>query len=116
MPGPLETHGSIEVFCSRADVPASRRSMFSFDSIIAGERLALCFHSDEDMRPPYSLKLRAPNGALIIDRILRELPTGLPQSAPPIEFIASAPGAYAIEVRELSGTSWGTATLTVASS
>lgn len=89
--------------------------MFSFDSIFAGERLALCFHIDEDARPPYSLKVRAPNGGLILDRILREIPTGLPQSAPPIEFIASAPGPYAIEVRELSGPSWGTAILTVTS-
>lgn len=87
--------------------------MFTFDDIAAGERLSLCFHADEDTRPPYSLKLRAPTGALIIDRILRELPTGLPQSAPPIEFIASVPGVYSIEVRELSGGSWGTATLTV---
>ena len=113
MAGPLETHGSIEVFCSRADAPPSRRSMFSFDSVSAGERLALCFHADEDTSPPYALKLRGPNGAVIIDRILRELPTGLPQSSPPIEFIASVAGSYAIEVRELSGTAWGTATLCV---
>ena len=32
-----------------------------------------------------------------------ELPTGLPQSAPPVEFIPSHRGEYSIEVREIRG-------------
>ena len=113
MPGPLETNGSIEVFCARADAPPSRRSMFVFDSLVAGERLSLCFNPGDDTRPPYALRIRSPQGALIIDRIMRELPTGLPQSAPPVEFIPSVPGTYTIEVRALQGGAWGTATLAV---
>ncbi len=114
MSGPLDTQGSIEVFCSRADAPPSRRSYYAFDAIVAGERLSLCFNPGDDCKPPYSLRIRSPTGALIVDRILRELPTGLPQSAPAIEFIVSAPGSYAIEVRALQGPAWGTATLRIA--
>jgi hypothetical protein len=44
---------------------------------------------------------------------LRELPTGKPQSAPPVEFIPSQKGEYQVEVKELRGKQRGQATLTV---
>jgi hypothetical protein len=112
MAGPVESSGPIETFCHLADAPSSRRSTFSFDSVSAGDRVALCFAAN-DATPPYSLKVRAPNGALILDRLVRDLPTGLPQSEPPIEFLVSARGQYVIELRELQGTQWGKALLSV---
>jgi hypothetical protein len=111
MSGPINNSGSIEAFCQTADQPVSRRSLF-FDEIHVGDRVLLCFAGD-DTKPPYSLKIRAPSGALILERMIRELPTGRPQSEPPIEFVVSAKGAYLIEVKEVRGTNWGKATLTV---
>jgi len=74
--------------------------------------VALCFVADGSS-PPYSLRIRSPNGALVIDRLLRELPTGLPQAEPPIEFVVSNSGAYAIELKEIRGPQWCKATLQV---
>ncbi len=112
MAGPLESSGSIETFCHLAEAPSSRRSTFSFDAISAGDRVAICFAS-QDGAPPYNLKVRAPNGALVMDRLVRELPTGLPQSEPAIEFVVSVRGRYAIEIREIQGSQWGKALLSV---
>ena len=50
---------------------------------------------------------------MVVDRILRDLPTGLPQSEPPIELVVSLRGNYAIEIREVRGNLWGKATLRV---
>jgi len=36
-------------------------------------------------------------GKTIVERVLRELPTGQPQSAPPITFTVSSPGEYKVE-------------------
>jgi hypothetical protein len=112
MAGPVESSGPIETFCHLADAPSSRRSTFSFDAVSAGDRVAVCFAA-QDTNPPYALKVRAPNGALIVDRLIRDLPTGLPQSEPPIEFLVSARGKYTIELRELQGAQWGKALLSV---
>lgn len=112
MAGPIECHGAIETFCHQADAPSSRRSTFSFDSITAGDRVAICFAA-EDGKPPYALSIKAPNGSTILSRIVRELPTGLPQSEPAIEFVVSVRGSYTIEIREVQGSQWGKATLRV---
>mgnify|MGYP001172374897 CR=1 FL=1 len=112
MPGPIESSGSIETFCHLSDAPSSRRSTFSFDAVAAGDRVAICFAA-QDGNPPFALKVKAPNGALMLDRIVRELPTGLPQSEPPVEFVVSVRGRYTIEIREIQGTQWGRAFLSV---
>lgn len=111
MAGAVENHGSIEAFCQTAESNTTRRSMF-FDEIHVGDRVSLCFGGD-DTKPPYSLKIRAPGGSVVIERMIRELPTGRPQSEPPIEFVVSSRGAYLIEIKEVRGTNWGKATLNV---
>ncbi len=113
MAGPVDTSGPIETFCHKADAPSSRRSTLSFDDVTIGDRVALHFFAGGDGTPPFSLKIRAPTGAMVVDRILRDLPTGLPQSEPPIELVVSLRGNYAIEIREVRGNLWGKATLRV---
>ena len=65
------------------------------------------------MEPPFNLKVRSPVGKVILERVLRELPTGKPQSAPAITFAAVAAGAYKVEIVQLYGKSRGDATLNV---
>jgi hypothetical protein len=112
MAGPIENSGSIVAFCQTADAPVSRRSLF-FDEIHSGDRVLLCFGADDDAKPPYSVRIRSPSGALILDRMMRALPTGLPQSEPALEFVVSTRGDYVIEIRESRGKNWGRATLHV---
>ncbi len=112
MAGLLECTGPIEAFCQRADMPSSRRSLHSMDEIEVGDRVLLCFVGD-DGKPPYSLKIRSPSGALMVDKIVRELPTGRPQSEPPVELLLLARGEYVIEIREVRGQSWGRAVLRI---
>ena len=63
-----------------------------FGGISVGDRLALLFVPDGADTPPYSLKIRSPSGALVLDTLVRAAPTGAPQSPPPIEFIVDAKG------------------------
>ena len=113
MAGPVETSGSIETFCQRADTGhVSRGSAYSFDRIMVGDRVAICF-AGEDTKPPYALRVRGPAGNVVLERLLRELPTGLPQSEPPVHFVVSAPGVYVIEIREHTGQAWGRAQVRV---
>jgi hypothetical protein len=115
MAGSIDSTGPIETFCQRADeAPVSRRSSLMFDPICVGDRVLLCFGAYDSGGAPYSLKIRGPSGAVVLDRIIRELPTGMPQSEPPVELVVSSRGDYAIEIREVRGTNWGKATLHVA--
>ncbi len=113
MAGPVETSGSIETFAQRADGYVARGSAYSFDEISVGDRVALCFAAGDDAEAPFSLRIRGPNGALILDRILRELPTGLPQSEPPVTFVVSSAGAYQVEIHAKGQRTWGKATMRV---
>src|SRR5262249_7299011 len=72
--------------------------------------IKLNFHA-EDADPPFTLKIKSPSGSVIVDRVIRELPTGLPQSAPPVTFTPSSAGEYKIEIKQLSGKQQGTAVL-----
>jgi hypothetical protein len=96
----VESSGDIETF-SKAD-PVS-----------AGDTVSLIFRSDEEANPPFTLRIKSPAGKVILERVLRELPTGRPQSAPPIQFTASAAGDYRIEIWQLYGKSRGDAILHV---
>jgi hypothetical protein len=83
------------------------------DPARVGELVKLVFRSDDEAEPPFNVKIKSPAGKVIVERILRELPTGKPQSAPPVEFTASAPGAYKIEIKQLYGKQAGRATLNI---
>ena len=101
MAGRIDSHGDIE-------------TLFYGDNLAGvGDRVYLVFRAIDDPEPPIGVTIQSPNGQKILDRVLRELPTGLPQSAPPVEFVPLAKGLYQIEVKELKGPQRGTAVLRV---
>jgi hypothetical protein len=77
------------------------------------ESVKLVFTAEEEVDPPFVLKIKSPSGGVIMERVLRELPTGKPQSAPPIEFTPSAAGEYKIEIKQIKGKKQGDAILRV---
>ena len=83
------------------------------DPVTAGDLVKLVFRSDDDAAPPFNLRIKSPSGKVILERVLRELPTGKPQSAPAVTFTPSAPGDYKIEIWQLYGKQRGDAVLHV---
>lgn len=83
------------------------------DPVHIGDTVKLVFRAEEDYEPPFTVKIKSPSGKVILERVLRELPTGKPQSAPPLAFSVSAPGDYKIEITRLYGKQRGDALLRV---
>jgi hypothetical protein len=108
----IEMSGEIEIFCYPSGV-SLRQSVPYFDAVTVGDRLWLVFSPGDGASAPFGLKIFSPSGANILDSILRDLPTGLPQSPPPIEFVVSAKGVYRIEIREMRGRQRGEAKVRV---
>jgi hypothetical protein len=96
----IESVGDIETICKT-------------DPAHAGEEIKLIFRAEEDAEPPFNLKIKSPSGKVIIERVIRDLPTGRPQSAPPVTFTASAPGEYKVEIKQLYGKQKGDALLRI---
>ncbi len=111
MAAPIESSGDIEIFCHPTSA-SSRGSVPHFEKINAGARLALLFVPGETT-PPYALKIFSPSGTNIVDQLVRDPPTGSPQSPPPIEFVVSTNGVYRIEIRSLNGRQRGDAKVRV---
>ncbi len=103
----FELSGEIEIFCYPTGV-GTLTSIPFFDAVTIGDRLSLVFTPPDSSKPPYSLKVFSPSGANILESIVRDLPTGTPQSPPPIEFVVSAKGVYRVEIREQRGRTHGT--------
>jgi hypothetical protein len=97
----IESKGDIESICQSAG------------ALNAGDTAQLVFRTWDDASPPFTLKIRDPEGKTVLDRVIRELPTGQPQSAPPIAFLVRDKGAYQIAIKELYGKKEGVATLRV---
>lgn len=112
MPGPIDSSGEIETMVQTDAAPGSRRTI-TFEAIVVGDRVGLVFSPRDEPTPPYALTIRAPSGKLIVDRVIRELPTGEPQSGPPVEFVASTRGEYQLNIRELRGAQKGEARIVV---
>ncbi len=100
MPRTVENTGDIETICQT-------------DPARAGELVKLVFRSDDDAAPPFTIKVKSPTGKVIVERVLRELPTTRPQSAPPVTFTPSAPGEYKVEITQLYGKQRGDAILRI---
>jgi hypothetical protein len=83
------------------------------DPARVGAVVKLVFRSDDEADPPFSVRIKSPTGKVIIERLLRDLPTDRPQSPPPIEFTAAQSGAYSVEIWQLYGKQRGKATLHV---
>lgn len=88
-------------------------SITQTDPVHVGDTVKLVFRSDDDAEPPFTVRVKAPGGKVIAERVLRELPTGKPQSAPPVTFNVAASGVYKIEVIQLYGKVRGDAVLKV---
>ncbi len=97
----IESTGDIESICE------------SVDGLGNGDTARLVFRTWDDASPPFTVKVRGPDGKLVLDRVIRELPTGQPQSAPPVTFAVRATGNYKISIKELYGKKEGLATLTI---
>lgn len=108
----IESSGDIEVTAALTSATAHPGNQI-FGAISPGDRVYLVFTPIDATAPPYGIKIVSPSGSTIMDTILRDLPTGLPQSPPPVEFVSSAKGTYRIEIREMKGRQRGTATLKV---
>lgn len=100
MSATVKSTGDIESICQQKQLGA-------------GGTAELVFRSWDDISPPFTVKVRGPAGKIILDRVLRELPTGRPQSPPPVTFPVKETGQYRIVIRELYGKAEGEATMTI---
>ncbi len=100
MPRTIDSSGDIETICKT-------------DPAKAGEEIRLVFRAEDDAEPPFTLKIKSPSGKVIVERVIRDLPTGKPQSAPPVAFTASASGPYVVEIKQIHGKQRGDAVLHV---
>ncbi len=100
----IDSSGEIEIVN-----PAPRSHAFAI-----GDRIQLIFRPIDEPNPPYKLKITAPSNKVIVDTIIRSLPTDKAQSAPPFEFSPSVAGIYVIDIRETTGRAYGTAKLKIA--
>jgi len=100
VPATIESTGDIESICQD-------------DALAPGTTAQIVFKAWEDAPPPFTVKVRDPGGKLVLDRVIRELPTGKPQSPPPVQFPVDQSGAYRIRIKQLYGKVEGQATLTV---
>ena len=96
----IESVGDIETICKS-------------DPAKAGEEIKLVFRTEEDVEPPFTLKIKSPGGKVIVERVIRDLPTGKPQSAPPVTFTPSSGGEYKVEIKQIQGKQKGEAVLRV---
>lgn len=96
----IDSTGTIETVCKMSPVSV-------------GDTIALTFIAEDDADPPFVLKIKSPSGSVIMERVLRELPTGKPQSAPPVSFTAYVEGEYKVEIKQLNGKQAGQAVLRV---
>jgi hypothetical protein len=99
----IESSGEIEIISL-----ASRTKKFAM-----GDRVQLVFKPIDQPNPPYTLRVLSPTGRSIVDTIVRDLPTGEAQSAPPFEFSPSVNGIYVVEIREMKGRAYGKGDLKV---
>ncbi len=100
MPDTVENEGDIETFSQTTPVSV-------------GDTVRLVFRAHDEATPPFNIKIRSPSGKVIVERVLRDLPTGMPQSAPPVSFTVSVAGEYKIEIKQLYGKDKGEAVLHV---
>jgi hypothetical protein len=100
VPNLVESSGVIETICLATTAKV-------------GDTLKLIFRALDDSDPPYTCRITSPGGKVLLERVLRELPDGKPQSAPPLQFTAGVAGEYIIEIWQLYGAARGQATLKV---
>lgn len=100
MAATIESSGDIESICQQHD-------------LAPGKTAQIVFRALDDAAPPFTIRVKAPDGKTILDRVIRDLPTGRPQSPPPVTFAIAQAGAYRIQIKQLYGGAEGEATLTI---
>jgi hypothetical protein len=90
MPATIESHGDIEIICQ------------SLSELGPNKVARLVFRMFAEAAPPWQIRVKAPSGKMILERVMRELPTGDPQSPPPLTFSVQK-GTYEITVTQLKG-------------
>lgn len=88
-------------------------SLLKEGSLSRGGTAQVVFRTWDDASPPFMVKVRAPDGKTIVDRVIRELPTGQFQSVPPLQFLVASTGTYSLRISELYGKMEGEAELVV---
>jgi len=101
MSATIESQGDIEILCQ------------SLNELAPNKMARLIFRTYADASPPWQVRVRSPSGQIILERVMRELPTGEPQSPPPVTFSVQK-GTYEIFVAQLKGAAEGSATIKVA--
>lgn len=96
----IQNFGDIESICENP-------------SVSPGGTAKIVFRTWDDVSPPFTVKVKGPDGRTVFDRVIRELPTGEPMSAAPISFLVATKGDYKIQIKELYGKQDGEAVLTV---
>mgnify|MGYP001620112165 CR=1 FL=1 len=99
MPATIENYGTIEIICENRDVSPNRAAR-------------LIFRAYDEATPPFRIRVKSPTGNVIVERVIRALPTGGPQSPEPITFTVQK-GSYEIQISQLRGSAEGMAILTI---
>ncbi|MFO0548478.1 MAG: hypothetical protein U0271_08835 [Polyangiaceae bacterium] len=91
MASTIESSGAIETI------------LFGASTFKVGETVKLVFRAQDELDPPFTVKIFSPAGKVLVERVLRELPDGKPQSAPPVQFTIIATGEYKLDISQLYG-------------
>jgi len=103
MAGFIESAGDIDIIVQR-DARLGPLSV--------GDHVLMVFRAFND-NPPYEVVVTGPSGNVIMKRVVRELPSGDPQGAPPVDFVVSASGQYTVVIGETRGSLRGRGTISV---
>ncbi len=77
--------------------------MLTTSTLKVGDTVKLIFRAQEELEPPFTVKIASPAGKVLVERVLRELPDGKPQSAPAVQFTLVATGDYKLDIWQLYG-------------
>lgn len=99
MSATIESSGAIDIMCDT-------------NGLVASKVARVTFHAWDDAKPPFQLKIYSPTGNLIVDRVIRDLPTGEPQAPEPVSFSVVS-GEYKILIKALRGKASGEASLRI---
>ena len=100
MPATIECSGEIEILCE------------GLAELGPNKMAKVVFRTYEDASPPFQIRVRSPSGNTILERVIRVLPTGEPQSPAPVAFSVQQ-GDYDVHITELRGRAEGHAILSV---
>ena len=92
--------GDIDVICPKNLTPV-------------GDPVHLAFRCCDPVDPPFSVRVRAPSGKVIVERVLRDELCGRSRGGPALDFWPEVAGDYRIEIKQVYGALRGQATLRV---